>query len=292
MSEKITYDLNRLFEPFEAHQYEWRLAQAGKSHGGVFWAKCLCYVTARAIMDRMDDVFGPLNWQTRYEFIKSGDGITGGVVCHLSVWTGTQWVTKSDGADQTDVEQFKGGLSSALKRAAVLFGIGRLLYDLDEGFATIVEKGTKGARYGQTKERETFYWLPPTLPDWALPKKKLNNSNQISNSQTNQNFGKPNAGLPSSTLTAPQKMPTQSESDLKDSVSEARKPGDIEKQKLMKVLGANRQAGWDNQALQSFLQMKYDRNNASDLDIFEFYELISIIENNTFFEATGFLPQK
>jgi hypothetical protein len=41
------------------------------------------------------------------------------------------WVRKSDGAGETQVEGEKGAISDALKRAAVKWGIGRYLYDLD-----------------------------------------------------------------------------------------------------------------------------------------------------------------
>ena len=38
------------------------------------------------------------------------------------------WISKSDGADDSNIEGAKGGLSDAFKRAAVKFGIGRYLY--------------------------------------------------------------------------------------------------------------------------------------------------------------------
>ncbi len=39
-----------------------------------------------------------------------------------------EWVEKQDGSGPTDMEPFKGGISGALKRAAVAWGIGRELY--------------------------------------------------------------------------------------------------------------------------------------------------------------------
>lgn len=39
-----------------------------------------------------------------------------------------EWIEKQDGAGATDMEPFKGGISGALKRAAVAWGIGRELY--------------------------------------------------------------------------------------------------------------------------------------------------------------------
>lgn len=157
-------DLSKLKEPFPADRIEWRLAQCGKNAQG-FWGMCLAYVQARAIMDRLDDVCGHMQWKAEYVFQPAG------VICRLSIFDEcADWVTKEDGAEMTDIEPFKGGISGALKRAAVLWGIGRYLYDLESGFIKVVDKGTKDARYGKTKEGESFYWLPPELPSRALPK--------------------------------------------------------------------------------------------------------------------------
>ena len=50
------------------------------------------------------------------------------MICELSINIDGTWITKSDGADDSNIEGAKGGISDALKRAAVLFGIGRYLY--------------------------------------------------------------------------------------------------------------------------------------------------------------------
>jgi hypothetical protein len=160
-------DLRALREPFPEQDIEWRVSRCGETNKGI-WADVVAYVSARAIQDRLDEVVGPERWQTSYTFI----GTDAGVICKLSILCGGQWIAKEDGAEQTDIESFKGGISSALKRAGSAWGIGRYLYDLDGGFAKIVEKGAPGARYAQTKDRKPFYWVPPKLPDWALPKAK------------------------------------------------------------------------------------------------------------------------
>lgn len=149
-----------LAAPFPAHDVEWRLQTAGQKNDGSPWAKVLCYVTARAIMERLDLVFGPFGWQDQY-----APGPAGGVVCKLSIFDGERWVTKEDGADNTDIEATKGGLSGALKRAAVKWGIGRYLYRLEEGWAIITPEG---AYSGKTKEGTWFKWNPPALPAWAI----------------------------------------------------------------------------------------------------------------------------
>ena len=50
------------------------------------------------------------------------------MICNLSCRIEGEWVTKADGADDTNIEAAKGGISDSLKRAAVLLGIGRYLY--------------------------------------------------------------------------------------------------------------------------------------------------------------------
>jgi hypothetical protein len=155
-------DLARLAEPFREDEYEWRVGQSGSGKNGP-WAKVLCYVTARAVMDRLDETVGPENWRVSYTHI------AGGVMCALSIRCGDEWVTKQDGAENTDIEAYKGGISGALKRAAVAWGIGRFLYNLDEGWAECSTDPRKFPHYAKTKDGTPFSWAPPALPSWALP---------------------------------------------------------------------------------------------------------------------------
>ncbi len=160
-------NLSELKKPFPESEIEWRVGQCGKNGSGV-WASCLAYVSARAIMNRLDDVCGPENWRAEYSFINGVTGIDPGVICKLSIKVGDAWVTKEDGAEQTDIESFKGGISSALKRAGSAWGIGRYLYGLDSAYAKVVTD-KKGANWGKSKDGTEFFWLPPALPAWALP---------------------------------------------------------------------------------------------------------------------------
>ena len=154
-------ELGKLKEPFPADEIEWRLQQCGEKNGRL-WGKCLAYVTNRAICNRLDEVCGAENWKN--EFTKAPDG---GVLCGISIKVGSEWVTKYDGAENTDIEGVKGGLSGSMKRAASTgWGIGRYLYNLEEGWAEISDAG----RFtGKTKDNRYFKWSPPALPDWALP---------------------------------------------------------------------------------------------------------------------------
>lgn len=161
-------DLSKLKTQFKEEEIEWRIDQCGSKDGRI-WGRCLAYISARAIMDRLDEVCGPENWKPNYQFVGEK-----GVMCHLAIKIAGEWVTKEDGAEQTEFEAFKGGISSALKRAGNVWGMGRYLYGLEAGFIEIVDRSTSGARYGKTKEGQAFYWLPPKLPGWALPPEKSN----------------------------------------------------------------------------------------------------------------------
>lgn len=81
-------------------------------------------------MDRLDDVVGPGNWED--SFVETAKGRT---ICTLKIRVDGEWISKSDGAGDTDVEGEKGSLSDSLKRAAVKWGIGRYLYNLKDVWA-------------------------------------------------------------------------------------------------------------------------------------------------------------
>lgn len=149
-----------LAAPFPSQDIEWRIQQAGAKNGRP-WAKCLAYVTNRAIMERLDTVVGPANWSNRFEV-----GPGGGILCGIAIRIGDEWITKWDGAENTDIEAVKGGLSGAMKRAAVQWSIGRYLYKLEEGWANIHDNGEY---FGKAKDGGSFRWDPPALPAWALP---------------------------------------------------------------------------------------------------------------------------
>lgn len=155
-----------LQEPFAPGDVEWRVGSSGNT-GGKPWAKVLAYITNRAIQNRLDEVFGVFGWKNEFHPWK----VAGkeGILCYLSVQVpGTnEWVTKVDGAEGTDVEEIKGGLSDAMKRAAVQFGIGRYLYDLGENWAEIVDKD--GRYSSKFKDDKWYKWNPPSLPQWARP---------------------------------------------------------------------------------------------------------------------------
>jgi hypothetical protein len=85
------------------------------------------YITARMVMNRLDEVLGPENWWDDYTPIENA------IACRLTLRLPDGTVlTKCDAggftttADTSDYE--KSGFSDAFKRAAVKFGVGRYLY--------------------------------------------------------------------------------------------------------------------------------------------------------------------
>ncbi len=159
----------KLKEPFPAEDIEWRIQRSGfGKNTGKPYAMVLAYITNRAIMDRLDEVCGPENWQNEFRPSPAGDGVLCGISIRIAE---THWVTKWDGAENTQFEAIKGGLSSSMKRAAVQWGIGRYLYNLEAGFAIFDEHGKYKDKIEDKDagRAEWLKWNPPALPSWAIP---------------------------------------------------------------------------------------------------------------------------
>jgi hypothetical protein len=145
-----------LAAPFTDQDLEWKVQTCGKKDGR-FWALIVPYLSARAIQQRLDDTVGPGGWRTRYEPILKGQEVDG-YLCHLALKIDGEWVEKCDGAELTDIEPIKGGISNAFKRCAVQWGLGRYLYSMPKTWANCHEGGQESAK---TKENEWFRWDAP-----------------------------------------------------------------------------------------------------------------------------------
>ena len=125
-------DFAALRAPFPPELISWRVGATNKDKTrGI----ALAYIDARDVMQRLDDVCGPENWQCDYPHANSK------TVCRIGIRCGEEWIWKANGAGDTDVEAEKGALSDAFKRAAVLWGIGQYLYDLDSPWVLLKEQG-------------------------------------------------------------------------------------------------------------------------------------------------------
>lgn len=121
----------RLVAPFDPALISWRPGSTTKDKTK---ARALAYIDARDVMRRLDEVVGPANWQDRY--IPMPNGTT---CCEIGLRIDKEWIWKANGAGNTDIEGEKGGYSDAFKRAAVLWGIGQYLYDIDSPWVRINE---------------------------------------------------------------------------------------------------------------------------------------------------------
>ncbi len=125
-----------LAAPFDSDEVKLR-SQSGRQ---------LHYVTARTVMNRLDDVLGPENWWDDFVPLEHS------VICRLTIRLpdGTT-LTKSDAggyagmADPGDDD--KSGFADAFKRAAVKFGVGRYLYR--DGIPRFAREALKGASRGR-----------------------------------------------------------------------------------------------------------------------------------------------
>jgi hypothetical protein len=148
----------KLAEPFPEEDIEWR---AGATNREKTQAMALPYITARSVMDRLDEVVGPQDWKDIYT-----PGPDGGVACGLSLRLNGEWITKWDAAENTNFEGVKGGISDALKRAAVKWGIGRYLYEVP---TTWVDAELRG---NTVVLKSTPKLSPEALPKGTKPKDK------------------------------------------------------------------------------------------------------------------------
>lgn len=110
---------NILTAPILPNEIEWRV-QSQTSTGKLI---VVPYINNRCVMHRFDAAFGAENWTSEFREISNG------FLCRLTVTINDRTIYREDGASKTNIEPEKGGISDAMKRAAVQFGLGRCLYD-------------------------------------------------------------------------------------------------------------------------------------------------------------------
>jgi hypothetical protein len=132
MTEKTIWQ--KLADPFPPAAISWRVGSTTKDKTK---GMALAYIDARDVMRRLDEAVGPANWSDSYIETPKGRIICAIAILHQD----GSWVSKSDAAGDTDVEGDKGAISDAFKRAAVKWGIGRYLYDLDSPWVELTAAG-------------------------------------------------------------------------------------------------------------------------------------------------------
>lgn len=109
--------LEQLAAPMDSVRWRVQSQKNGK-------AICVPYIDSRDAQRRLDEVMG-LDWQSRHR------DVNGKVYCEIGVKIDGEWVWRSDVGTETKIESAKGEASDSFKRAAVQWGVGRFLYDID-----------------------------------------------------------------------------------------------------------------------------------------------------------------
>jgi hypothetical protein len=122
----------QLAAPFPVEAVRWRADSDGREYQGKTLARCVCYVDARDVADRLDQVVGIEGWSFSVSVAQVGRVF----VAHGVLTIGG--VAKGDiGEDETA----KGAASDALKRCAVLFGVARYLYAVGAAYGEVTQRG-------------------------------------------------------------------------------------------------------------------------------------------------------
>lgn len=87
------------------------------------YVQLLLYKTARTDAALLDETYGSMNWQNRYE------SIDGKLYCGIAVRRDDgEWIWKWNTGTESNMEAQKGEASDAMKRAGFCWGIGTELY--------------------------------------------------------------------------------------------------------------------------------------------------------------------
>lgn len=165
--------MKQLTAPFPMKDIEWRAQRMINFSRGPEIV-VVPYITARAVMNRLDDVFGIGGWKDEYD--RWGED---GVKCRLNFKVGDEWLFREDGAEEPKMVPVKGGISDAFKRAAVKLGIGRYLYDINEVRVPLNDRQQyeNDVYFRDPKTGKSGYWSIPDLPDWARIDEEKGKSN-------------------------------------------------------------------------------------------------------------------
>lgn len=127
--------LKKLKSPFPYEDIDWKVQVTNKDKTR---GMAVPYLDSRAIQKRLDDAVGAMNWTNEFMLWQDKSQI-----CGIGLYDAERgaWVMKYNGAENTDIEPVKGGLSDSFKRAAVLWGIGRYLYDIASIWVEIEPSG-------------------------------------------------------------------------------------------------------------------------------------------------------
>lgn len=129
----------------------------------------LDYVDARYVYDLLDEVCGAAQWQMKHREVQGGVVGSIGILCDNGSEEG-QWVWKEDVGTPSTIEEVKGAYSDAAKRAAVLWGIARDLYDTRAGGQRVQpSKGRSSTQTRAATDKPINYPVNKESAPWFCP---------------------------------------------------------------------------------------------------------------------------
>ncbi len=134
-------------------------------YNGTCYAQILPYKNARTDMYILDEVVGVGNWQNEYK--RDAKGL---LQCGIGIYIEErkEWIWKWSNGTESQFEKEKGEYSDAFKRAGVLWGIGRCLYDFPNVRIQLNEKEyNTELRNGREIAKGTG-WLKPNDWNWEI----------------------------------------------------------------------------------------------------------------------------
>lgn len=135
----------------------------------------LLYKTARVDAAMLDELVGAENWQCEFYTEK------GSLFCRIGIWTGEQWVWKSDAGAPSNMEAQKGEASDAFKRAGFKWGIGRELYTAPFIWVPVeaLDKHYKDQRTGKWACRDKFTVTNISIRDKRIAGLEISNARGV-----------------------------------------------------------------------------------------------------------------
>ena len=125
-------------------------------------------------MDVLDSVVGPGNWQDEAFEVK------GNLYYRIGILINDIWVWKSNCGSESNIEKEKGESSDSFKRAAVKWGIGRFLYDLEIVTLPTATYSKNNKEYPSIVkgDQSKILWDGKQLNDWINGEIENNKANE------------------------------------------------------------------------------------------------------------------
>lgn len=269
-------DLKRLAEPFPSEDIEWFIgATTREKNKGL----AIPFITNRAVQERLDDVCGPDRWRNEYKSLGEREIYENNQIkdkkssqmCGISIWSEEmhEWITKWDGAEESDIEAIKGSLSSAMKRAAVQWGIGRYLYYIESPWVEIEQRGRS-------------YVIKPNqkivLPGWALPGGSGKPGIKDPKTPTVEIIGYNAAPAPQQAPAAQQQSNVAPSQPAPSQAAGNRKAGKLTQKQVDRALKKGEAAGQSMDTILLWIEKKFGIKAIEDLSRQQYDELCATLD--------------